>query len=396
MRDVCVFTSSRADFGLLRPVLELIRGSAELRLRLIASGTHLSSDFGYTKSEICDAGFNIDEEVDIVVPSDTPEATCASMGLALTGIGKALTRLAPDVLLLLGDRYETLCAAAAAQVCRIPVAHIHGGETSQGAFDEAFRHAVSKMSHFHFASCDLHRNRIIQLGEQPDRVFDVGALGVQNARRTELMCRSELVDIVGSVDHPFFLVTFHPATLEPESAVVQVDSLLEALDAFPGHDVLLTRANADTEGREINQRLHAYASLRSDRVVLASSLGVRTYQSAMSHASAVVGNSSSGLLEAPILGVPTVNIGDRQKGRVRTASVIDCAPHTEDIIAALRTACSIDFKASLENMTHPCDRPDTDARIVQYLSGESLDGVLMKSFYDLAHGAKDEREVTNK
>ena len=182
MRNVCVFTSSRADFGLLRPVTELIRESSVLRLRLLVTGTHLSADFGHTKSEIIDAGFTIDEEVNIAVSSDTAVSTCASMGLALTRFGEALTRLNPDVLVLLGDRYETFCAAAAAQVCHIPVAHIHGGETSQGAFDEAFRHAVSKMSHLHFVTCEVHRNRVIQLGEQPNHVFNVGALGIQNVR----------------------------------------------------------------------------------------------------------------------------------------------------------------------------------------------------------------------
>ena len=385
MRDVCVFTSSRADFGLLRPVIALIDESGSLRLRLIASGAHLSPEFGLTKTEIVSAGFPIDDEVEVVVSADTPPATCASMGLALIGVGKALTRLAPHVLLVLGDRYETLCAASAAQVCRVPVAHIHGGETSEGAFDEAFRHAITKMSQLHFASCDVHRRRVIQLGESPDRVFDVGALGFENARETELLRRAELTEIVGTPDRPYFVVTFHPATLDADGAAVHVRALLDALDAFPEHAVLLTSANADTEGRSVNHALDAYARDHSDRAVVATSLGTRRYLSAVSHAVAVVGNSSSGLLEAPAFGVPTVNIGDRQRGRVRSASVVDCAPNTDAIIAAIRTTMSDDFRTSFADMSHPCDRPGTAASIVGHLRDASLEGILTKSFHDLSH-----------
>ena len=383
MRNVCVFTSSRADFGLLRPVTELIRESSVLRLRLLVTGTHLSADFGHTKSENIDAGFTIDEEVNIAVSSDTAVSTCASMGLALTRFGEALTRLNPDVLVLLGDRYETFCAAAAAQVCHIPVAHIHGGETSQGAFDEAFRHAVSKMSHLHFVTCEVHRNRVIQLGEQPNHVFNVGALGIQNVRRTQLLGRRELPTLIRDSDRPFFLVTFHPATLDAESAVGQLDALLEAFEAFPDHAVVFTAANADTEGRRVNTRLDEYVSTHRDRAVLTPSMGTQVYLSVMSHADAVIGNSSSGLLEAPIVLVPTVNIGDRQKGRIRASSVLDCAAETGAIIETIRLACSDEFQTSLDGLVHPCEQRDTDLQIVQRLEQVSLDGVLMKAFYDV-------------
>lgn len=383
MRDVCVFTSSRADFGLLRPVMGLIRESTDLRLRLLASGSHLSPEFGLTKTEVCEAGFTIDEEVEVVVSADTPTAICSSMGLALIGFGSALVRLEPSVLLVLGDRYETLCASTAAQVCLVPVAHIHGGETSQGAMDEAFRHAITKMSHLHFASCELHRRRIIQMGEQPAHVFNVGALGVENVRRTALMSRQEVASAIGLPENrPFLLVTFHPVTLERATAEVQFSALLEALEAFTDHAVLLTRSNADVDGRVINETLEGYRRTRPTRAVVAASLGMRTYLSAMSHADAVVGNSSSGLLEAPALRVPTVNIGDRQKGRLGAASVIDCDPKPGAIVEAIRTALSEEFRGSLAGMTHPCEQPDTAARIVQQLCEAPLDGILKKPFYD--------------
>lgn len=383
MRDVCVFTSSRADFGLLRPVMTLIRESIDLRLRLLVSGGHLSPEFGLTITEVREAGFTIDEEVEIVVSADTPTAICSSMGLALVGFGRALARLDPRVLLVLGDRYETLCASMAAQVCCVPVAHIHGGETSQGAMDEAFRHAITKMSQLHFASCEVHRQRVIQLGEQPSYVFNVGALGVENARRIALMNRQEVASATGlPVDRPFLLVTFHPVTLERATAAVQCKALLEALDAFTDHAVLLTRSNADVDGRAINEALEDYGQAYPHRTVVAASLGMRTYLSAMSHADAVVGNSSSGLLEAPAFRVPTVNIGDRQKGRIRAASVIDCAPKADAIVEAIRTALSEEFRRSLAGMIHPCEQPGTATRIVRQLCDTPLDGILKKPFFD--------------
>jgi GDP/UDP-N,N'-diacetylbacillosamine 2-epimerase (hydrolysing) len=255
MRNICVYTSSRAEYGLLRGVLHEIQARPTLQLQILASGMHLSPEFGMTIQEIRADGFDPDETIEILLSSDTPTAICKSMGLALIGYGEALQRLRPHVVVVLGDRFETFCMAAAAQVCRVPLAHIHGGETTEGAIDEAFRHSITKMSHLHFASCEPYRQRIIQLGEAPERVFTVGALGVENIRRMPLMERNKLSEAIGfNLEKPYFLVTFHPVTLENSTSEEQFRAILDALDAFPEYNVILTKANADTDGRVMNMQ----------------------------------------------------------------------------------------------------------------------------------------------
>lgn len=384
MREVAVVTTSRADFGLLRPVMDLILAADDLRLRVLVGGTHLCPEFGLTVEEVREAGFTIDERVELILSGDSPTAICKSMGLAMIGFGEAIHRLSPHILLLLGDRFETLCAAAAAQICRVPVGHVHGGETSEGAVDEAFRHAITKMSHLHFASCDTYRRRLLQLGERPERVFNVGALGVENIRKMTLMPRSQVMQVLGApADRPLLLVTFHPVTLERATAANQFAELLTALDSFETHFILFTKANADTEGRVINQMSDRFAARNASRAAAVSSLGASTYLSAMSHADTVVGNSSSGLIEAPALRVPTVNIGDRQKGRVRAASVLDCEPDADSIVGALKRATSPSFRESLRDMTNPCEQPETAATIVHHLRSAPLEDILRKPFIDL-------------
>ncbi len=384
MREVAVVTTSRADFGLLRPVMDLILTADDLRLRILVGGTHLCPEFGLTVGEVQEAGFAIDERVELILAGDTPTAICKSMGLAMIGFGEAIHRLSPHILLLLGDRFETLCAATAAQICRVPVGHVHGGETSEGAVDEAFRHAITKMSHLHFASCETYRRRILQLGERPEHVFNVGALGVENIRKMTLMPRSQVMQVLGApADKPLLLVTFHPVTLERGTAESQFAQLLTALGSFETHFVLFTKANADTEGRVINQMTERFAARDASRAAAVSSLGAQTYLSAMSHADAVVGNSSSGIIEAPALRVPAVNIGDRQKGRVRAASVIDCEPNADSIVGALKWATSPSFRESLRDMTNPCEQPETAAAIVRHLRSAPLEDILRKPFIDL-------------
>lgn len=384
MRDVAVMTSSRADFGLLCPVMKGIDAAPDLRLRVIASGSHLVREFGSTVDEVLKAGFAVDERVEMLLASDTPAGICKSMGLAMIGFGEALRRLSPQVLVLLGDRFETLCAAAAAQIHCIPIAHIHGGERSEGAVDEAFRHAITKMSHLHFASCDIYRRRIIQLGERPEHVFNVGALGVENVRKAQLMSRAELAKALPlPADQPFLLVTFHSVTLERATAADQFAQLLAALEAFPDHATVFTKANADTDGRIINEMSERYVAGQAGRAVVVASLGAHVYLSALQHADAVVGNSSSGIIEAPALRVPTVNIGDRQRGRVCAPSVIHCAPVSAAIVDAIQSALSPSFRASIQGMKHPCERPDTAAIVVGHLRAAPLDDILRKPFVDL-------------
>lgn len=383
-RKICVYTSSRADYGLLRGVMQEIQATESLQLQILASGTHLSTEFGITIQEIRNDGFEPDETIEILLSSDTPTAICKSMGLAMIGYGEALQRLNSDMVVVLGDRFETFCMAAAAQVCRVPMAHIHGGEITEGAIDEAFRHSITKMSHLHFASCEAHRQRIIQLGEAPDRVFNVGALGVENIRRTSLMERSELAESIGfNLERPYFLVTFHPVTLEKDTPEGQFQLLLDALDAFPEFNVIFTKANADTDGRVINRLIDEYAEKRPERCLAVTSLGVLRYLSAMKYATAVIGNSSSGIVETPSFKVPTVNIGDRQKGRVRAESVMDCEPSAALIEAAIHKGLSLEYQQLLKNTKNPCEKSGTASEIVSTIAVFDPAGLLKKRFYNI-------------
>ena len=384
MRNICIFTGSRAEYGLLRSVMQEIQAAETLQLQILASGMHLSPEFGMTIQEIRADGFEPDETIEILLSSDTPTAICKSMGLAMIGYGEALQRLKPDMVVVLGDRFETFCMAAAAQVCRVPLAHIHGGETTEGAIDEAFRHSITKMSHLHFASCEAYRQRIIQLGEAPDRVFNVGALGVENIRRMSLMGRSELAEAIGfNLEKPYFLVTFHPVTLEKDTSEGQFQSLLDALDAFPEYNVIFTKANADTDGRVINRLIDEYAEKRPERCLAVTSLGMLRYLSAMKYATAVIGNSSSGIMEAPSFKIPTVNIGDRQKGRIQAASTLNCSPDANAIRQTIGRALSPAFQESLSGISNPYDRPGTCSTIVGLLEKMDIFGITKKTFHDV-------------
>ena len=384
MRKICIYTSTRAEYGLLRSVLQEIQSAKTLELQIIASGMHLSPEFGMTIQEIRADGFEPDETIEILLSSDTPAAICKSMGLAMIGYGAALQRLKPDMVVVLGDRFETFCMAASAQVCRVPLAHIHGGETTEGAIDEAFRHSITKMSHLHFAGCEEYRQRIIQLGEAPDRVFNVGSIGVENIRRMPLMTRSDLAKSIGfNLEKPYFLVTFHPVTLEKDSSKGQFQSLLDALDAFPKHNVIFTKANADTDGRVINNLIDKYAEKRSESCLAVTSLGALKYLSAMKYATAVIGNSSSGIVEAPSFKVPTVNIGDRQKGRVMAESVVSCEPSAVSIEAATNKSISLEFHQLLKNTKNPYEKDGTVHHIVSQIAAVEPAGLLKKKFYNI-------------
>ncbi len=384
MRNICVFTGSRAEYGLLRSVMREIQAAEALQLQILVSGMHLSPEFGMTIQEIRADGFEPDETVEILLSSDTPAAICKSMGLAMIGYGEALQRLKPDMGVALGDRFEAFCMAAAAQVCRVPLAHIHGGETTEGAIDEAFRHSITKMSHLHFASCEAYRQRIIQLGEAPDRVFNVGALGVENIRRISPMERSELAEAIGfNLGKPYFLVTFHPVTLEKDASEGQFQSMLDALDAFPEYNVIFTRANADMDGRVINRLIDEYTENRPERCLAVTSLGMHRYLSAMKYATAVIGNSSSGIVEAPSFKIPTVNIGDRQKGRIQAVSTLNCPPEAMAIRQTIARVLSPAFQESLAATSNPYDQPGTCSRIVGLLKKMDIFGITQKTFYDV-------------
>lgn len=358
-----------------------------MELQVIASGAHLSKEHGLTVREIRDDGFEPDEMVEITPPDDSPSAICKSMGLGLTGYGLAIERLRPDIVVLLGDRFETLCMAAAAQVFRVPVAHIHGGESSEGAIDEAFRHSITKMSHLHFTSCEVYRQRVIQLGESPDRVFNVGAPGVENVLLTETLSRDDVSRYTGlSPDQPYFIVTFHPVTLEKSSSGQQFKALLDAMDAFPNHNLIFTKANADTEGRVINRLIDEYAENHPRRCLAVTSLGALRYLSALKYCSAAIGNSSSGIIEAPSMRVPTVNIGDRQRGRVQARSILNCPPESDSIRESIARAISPLFVDAIKDVENPYEKPGTSRAIVETISRAELSAIIKKTFYDMKSG----------
>ncbi len=383
-RKICIYTSTRAEYGLLSGVIQTIHESSALQLQILASGMHLSTEFGMTIQNIRYDGFEPDETIEILLSSDTPAAICKSMGLALIGYGEAIQRLKPDIVLLLGDRFETFCMAAAAQVCGVPLAHIHGGEITEGVVDEAFRHSITKMAQLHFAACETYRQRIIQLGEAPERVFDVGALGVENIRHMPLIASSDLERFVGfKLEKPYFLVTFHPVTLEKETSKGQFQSILDALDAFPEYNVIFTKGNADTDGRIVNRLIDDYAKARPERCIAVSSLSSLRYMSSMKYADAVIGNSSSGIIEAPSLKIPTVNIGDRQRGRIQAASILNCIPDADAIRQTIEQALSPAFQEKLPGISNPYDRLGTCSAIVGLLERTDIKGIIKKTFHDV-------------
>jgi len=383
-RRICVVTGSRAEYGLLKPLIAEIKADADLELQLIATGMHLSGEFGLTYEQIEEDGFVIDEKLEVLMSSGTAVGVSKSMGLGLISFGEAYARLRPDIVVVLGDRFEIFGAVTACLVGRIPVAHIHGGEITEGAFDDAIRHCITKMSHLHFTAADQYRNRVIQLGEAPDRVFNVGAIGLDNIAGLELLTKETLEkDLNFKFNKHNLLVTFHPVTLEPDTSGEQFGSLLAALDNLSDTHLIFTKANADMDGRAINQMIDQYVSVNNHKSTVFTSMGQLRYLSTMQYVDAVVGNSSSGIIEAPSFKIGTVNIGARQKGRIRAESIVDCEPTTEDITTALEKVLSADFKTKIRDVTNPYGDGNTAVKIKDILKNRSLDNIIKKSFYDV-------------
>lgn len=383
-RKIAVVTGSRAEYGLLYWLMKEIEADEELQLQIIVTGMHLAPEFGWTYRLIEEDGFTIDAKVEMLLASDTPVAVTKSIGLATIGFADAFDRLRPDVVVVLGDRYEILAAAQAALVARIPLAHIHGGETTEGAIDEAIRHSVTKMAHLHFTAADPYRLRLIQLGEAPERVFNFGAIGLDHLVKTQLLKRTELESELNfSLGNPSFLVTYHPATLSGVAAEVPMRELLSALDNFPGARIIFTKSNSDTDGRIINSLIDDYVRSHPGRAVSFVSLGQRRYLSAVRHVDVVIGNSSSGLIEAPALGTPTVNIGARQRGRLLAESVINSDETASGITAAIHRALSDNFQNSLSGVSSPYGYGDVSRKVKEVLKRADLDGIVIKRFHDL-------------
>ena len=385
MKKICVVTGTRAEYGLLRPLIQKINNDNDLELQLVATGMHLSPEFGLTYREIEQDGFEITEHNEMLLSSDTPNGITKSVGLGTIGFADIFTRIAPDMVVILGDRYEALAAATAAMIHRIPIAHIHGGELTEGLIDEPIRHAITKMSMLHFTVTEEYRNRVIQLGEQPDRVFCVGALGVENIKTQVLMSKQELEKSIDfKLDMPYMLVTFHPVTLEDGTAKEQFENLLTALDRIEGYRIIFTKANSDTDGRIINQKIDTYVGKNEGKATAFTSLGMVRYLSALKYCEIVVGNSSSGIIEVPSFHIPTVNIGDRQKGRVRGKSVVDCGYTTEEIVNAIHTAQMMNKNNTLLNEDNPYEGKNTAETILSLIKNYlTADIDLKKHFYDI-------------
>jgi GDP/UDP-N,N'-diacetylbacillosamine 2-epimerase (hydrolysing) len=382
-KRICVVTGSRADYGLLRWVLQGIKEDEDLELKLVVTGAHLSTEFGLTYRVVEQDGFEIDRKIEMLVSSDSAVAVAKSMGLGLIGFADALCDLQPDLVLVLGDRFEILAAVSAALVLKIPVAHLHGGEITEGAFDDAMRHSITKMSHLHFVATDQYRNRVIQLGEHSDRVFVVGGLGIDSIKRLKLLDKVALEEAINfKLGAKSLLITFHPTTLDAESASLQMDELLAALHELEDTQLVFTLSNADTGGRDLNNRVHKFVEQHSNARAYAS-LGQERYLSCVALVDGVVGNSSSGILEVPSLNKGTVNIGDRQRGRVQAKSVINCQAKADSISAALQCLYSDDFQKTLSQVVNPYGEGGASKKIIEIIKTHELAGLTKKIFSDI-------------
>ena len=382
-RKICIITGTRAEYGLLRWVMQGIKDDNELTLQIIATGMHLSPEFGLTYKAIEQDGFEIDLKVEMLTSSDTSVGIAKSMGLGLIGFADALHDLKPDLIVVLGDRFEIFSAVSAALVARIPVAHLHGGETTEGAFDEALRHSITKMSHLHFVAAELYRQRVIQLGEQPDHVFLVGGLGIDNIKHLQLLDRAALeasLDFKLGVKN--LLITFHPVTLETSTAVNQMQELLAALAQLKDTQLIFTLPNADTDGRALIEMVQNFVKQHPNARAY-TSLGQLRYLSCIAQVDGVLGNSSSGLAEVPSFKKGTINIGDRQRGRLQADSVINCEPSQGSIASALTQLYSADFQMSLTKVINPYGEDGASAKVVNTLKHYPLEGIIKKTFYDL-------------
>lgn len=383
-RKICVITGTRADYGLLRWVMQGIEDDPELTLQVIATGMHLSPEFDLTYREIEQDGIRINRKVEMLTSSDTPVGIAKSMGLGLIGFADALNDLRPDLIVVLGDRFEIFAAVSAALVARVPVAHLHGGEITEGAFDDALRHSITKMSHLHFVAAEEYRRRVIQLGEQPDRVFLVGGLGIDNIKRLKLLGRAELETALDcKLGKKNLLITFHPVTLETATASAQMAELLAALDELADTQLIFTLPNADTDGRGLIRMVEQFVAKHSNARAY-TSLGQLRYLSCIAHVDGVVGNSSSGLAEVPSFKKVTINIGDRQRGRLQAASVLNCDSTRQSIAAALVRLYDPDFQAALRLVRNPYGEGGASEKVVETLKNYLLYGLVKKKFYDLS------------
>ena len=383
MKKICVITGTRAEYGLMSRVIRLIKEDADFQLQIIATNMHLSVEHGETYKEIEADGFVIDWKIPILSSSDNTNATVKSVGTGIIGFADAYEDLQPDMIMVLGDRYEILAAVSAALFYKIPVIHLYGGEITEGAYDDAIRHAVTKMSHLHFTSTEEYRRRVIQMGENPDTVFNVGALGCDNIKQVALMDKEELEKSLNfALDRNTILVTFHPVTMETNTAETQFKELLSAIDKFDELRVIFTMPNSDTDGKIIMDLIRNYVVKNSEKAVWFTSLGMKRYLSTLQYIGAVVGNSSSGIVEVPSFHIPTLNIGDRQKGRIAAKTVIHCLPNVKDITKSLQQILQPGYMDTIKDSQNPYDKKDTAKEILKTIKKTDFNSVT-KRFYDI-------------
>jgi len=383
MRKICVVTGTRAEYGLLFWLMKEIQADEALELQVIVTGMHLSPEFGLTYKEI-ERDFQIDKKIEMLLSSDTAIGISKSMGLAQISFAEAYDQLQPDIVVVLGDRYEIFSAVSAAMIAKLPLAHLHGGEATEGLIDEPIRHSITKMSHLHFTATEAYRNRVIQLGEQPRRVFNVGGLGIDNIVKLTLLSKKEFEEAINfKLNKQNILITFHPVTLESSSAEQQFSELLASLDELENTHLIFTKANSDTDGRIINQMIDEYVVKNNHKAIGFTSLGQLRYLSALQYIDMVVGNSSSGLAEVPTFKKATINIGDRQKGRIKANSVIDCLPNQIAIKKAFDYALSIEFQTELKIVKNPYGKGGASKKIKEALKVFNLEDIVKKKFYDI-------------
>jgi len=381
-KKICVITGSRAEYGLMCRLMRFIKDDMNLQLQIIATNMHLSVEYGETYKEIEADGFVIDKKIPILTYSDTANATVKSVGTGIMGFADAYEELHPDMIMVLGDRYEILAAVSVALFYKIPVIHLYGGEITEGAYDDTIRHAVTKMSHLHFTSTEEYRRRVIQMGESPETVFYVGSLGCDNIRHIPLLSKEELEKSMDfSLEQNTILVTFHPVTMENNTAEAQFIELLSAIDYFKDLYVIFTMPNSDTDGKIIMSLIKKYVSQNPEKAIWFTSLGMKRYLSIMQYIKAVVGNSSSGIVEAPNFHIPTLNIGDRQKGRIAASSVLNCLPTKDDIIEKMSFIIAPNFIERLKDVVNPYDKPDTAQEIVKIIKKTNISPT--KKFYNI-------------
>lgn len=382
IKKICIVTGTRAEYGLLKPLIKRIKEENQLQLQILVTGMHLSPEFGLTYKQIEEDGFKIDEKIEILLSSDKDSGICKSVGLGMILFSEALERLISDLIVVLGDRFEIFSLVSCAGILKIPVCHLHGGENTEGAYDEFFRHCITKMSYLHFTSTEEYRKRVIQLGESPERVFNVGAIGLENIKNLKIISKNELEEKLDiKFTSKIFVVIFHPVTLEKNTAESQLNELLKAIE-IENIDVIFIKGNADSGGREINRKIEEFSKKNNDKYKIFSSLTVEEYFSILKYSKGLIGNSSSGIVELPYLKVGNLNIGDRQKGRIQSSSTLNCNPIKEEIIEKIKIMLTDEYKEKVQKTVSPYGDGEVSSKIVDII--KNIKNInLKKEFYDI-------------